>query len=187
MLFLSPELVHRPSEYLASCTNGKLDWISSSFSKRQRQRKLPLIAERGRYFLATQQQAIDDKNQGDECQRIWSKCWKLWRSNCFLYSVYVSADWPRSQVQKPPHRSASQHIWTIWHTDNRQPQGHISQEHKKCVCSSGAKGHNASPGCSERGGVTFYWLIYINNRTQTAEKAASIETKAWRKCCQCCR
>lgn len=170
---MSPELVHRHSGYLAHCANGKLYGISSSFSKRQWQRKMPLITEQRRYFLATQQQAINDKNQGDDCQHISNH-------SSFLYSVHVRAyGAPTAGLQNLGAPPPGQHIWTIWHSDNRELQGHISQQHEKCLFEhSRAKDHTASRGCGERNSVKLYWIIWINNQRLAAEtKLLSMRTR----------
>lgn len=132
-------------------------------------------------FLATQQQTNSDKNQVDESQHIsnHSRYYKLWHNGRFLYSVHVIA-FRTAGLQNLRASPPSQHIWTIWHSDKREPQGEISQRFEY----SGAKERIAWEGCRERSGVTFYWLICINNQGQAVENAAFIEEWAWRKCCQ---
>ena len=91
--FMSPELMHRPSGYLAHCARGKLERVSSSFSKRQR--KMLLIAEQRRPFSAHSSR-LSMSIRGDECQHISKHAH-------FLYSVHMRADGaPNAGLQNLP-------------------------------------------------------------------------------------
>lgn len=91
--FMRPELMHRPSGYLAHCANGKLERVSSSFSKTQR--KMLLIAEQGRPFSAHSSR-LSMSIRGDECQHISKHAH-------FLHSVHTRADGaPNAGLQNLP-------------------------------------------------------------------------------------
>ena len=159
--FMSPELMHRPSGYLAHCASGKLERVSSSFSKRQR--KMLLIAEQRRPFSAHSSR-LSMSIRGDECQHISKHAH-------FLYSVHMRADGaPNAGLQNlpanPPPLAQSAHLNHLTQWQQGAPQGQISQRHGKCVFEHivETRTARASQGCRESSRVTLYWIIWINNR-----------------------
>lgn len=133
---------------------------------------MPLITEQGSAFWPHSSSLSMTRNHRGECQHIsnCSQCLLSYGTTIVLCMQFTWAhNWAHSQVQM---LRPSQHIWAIWHRDNREPQGQISQVHSKCVFLH--IGANSPHRAAEwRASVTSYWLIRINNQTQAAEKSSA--------------
>lgn len=155
------------------------------FQKGTGKGKWHLFQSRGNTFWprSSRLSVTGKSNQEGECQHI-SNGSIISYGTTVVFCIQFMWQSSNCKTAEPAGKPPSQHIWTIWHCDNREPQGHISQQHGKCVFEhSGAEDRTASEGSREKSGVTFYWLISINNQMQAAEKAVFTEDKACRKCC----
>lgn len=107
-----------------------------------------------------------------------------WMSAYFQSTVVfcIQFTWWQMELQLQDCKTCERAPWSAYLDHLTQWQQRTSGTQEVCVWAQRSQG--ASQGCGERSGVTLHRIIWINNQTQAAEKAASTEDKAWRKCCR---
>ncbi len=108
--------------------------------------------------------------------------WQKLSSSSALYSLHVRAAEALTaglhHLQARPQESAHLDHLTWWQRGTLRDRCHSDT---RSLCSRTVEPRPAQPhGAAERNNATLYWIIWINNLTQAAEKAAFTKDKAWR-------